>query len=119
VQYVCADAKIIEFDQSFDAIVSFETIEHVDFDEALLSKFYQMLSPGGTFICSTPNQDVMPFDKEKFKYHIKHYTLKEISILIIQCGFSIVGTYTQKNPQYGLVEAGDDGCFTILVCQKS
>jgi predicted SAM-dependent methyltransferase len=119
VQYVCADAKILEFDQSFDAIVSFETIEHVDFDEALLSKFYQMLSPGGTFICSTPNQDVMPFDKEKFKYHIKHYTLKEISILIIQCGFSIVGTYTQKNPQYGLVEAGDDGCFTILVCQKS
>jgi predicted SAM-dependent methyltransferase len=119
VQYFCADAKTIEFDQSFDAIVSFETIEHVDFDEALLSKFYQMLSPGGTFICSTPNQDVMPFDKEKFKYHIKHYTLKEISILIIQCGFSIVGTYTQKKPQYGLVEAGDDGCFTILVCQKS
>jgi 2-polyprenyl-3-methyl-5-hydroxy-6-metoxy-1,4-benzoquinol methylase len=118
VEHICADAKELKFNQNFDAIVSFETIEHIDFDRLLLTKFYQLLSPGGIFICSTPNQDVMPFDKEKFKYHVKHYTPSEISHLITDCGFLIVGTYTQKDPRYGQVEPGDDGCFTIMVCQK-
>lgn len=119
VEHLCADAREIEFKQHFDAIVSFETIEHIDFDKQLLTKFYQLLAPGGTFICSTPNQDVMPFVKEKFKYHIRHYTPSEIAQIITECGFSIVGTYTQKDPRYGQVEAGDDGCFTIMVCKKT
>jgi 2-polyprenyl-3-methyl-5-hydroxy-6-metoxy-1,4-benzoquinol methylase len=118
IQHICADARSLEFDHSFDAIVSFETIEHIDFDEQLINKFYQLLSPGGTFICSTPNQDVMPFDKEKFKYHVRHYTVSEIGDLITRCGFSIVTTHTQKDPRYGQVEPGTDGCFTILVCEK-
>jgi predicted SAM-dependent methyltransferase len=119
VTHICADAKELKINQKFDAIVSFETIEHVNFDRLLVTKFYQLLSPGGTFICSTPNQDVMPFDEAKFKYHIKHYTLTEISQLVTDCGFAIVDSFTQKNPRYGLVERGDDGCFTILVCQKT
>ena len=46
IEHVCADARELEFKQNFDAIVSFETIEHIDFDKLLLSKFYQLLSPG-------------------------------------------------------------------------
>ena len=118
VSYVCADARDVSFFQEFAAIVSFETIEHVAFDRELLRKFYQMLSPGGTFICSTPNQNIMPFDKDKFKFHIKHYTVNEISQLAINCGFRILETYTQIDPKNGDIVLGKNGCFTILVCEK-
>ncbi len=40
---------------SVDVVVSFETIEHVDDDQALLQEFARLLVPGGLLVCSTPN----------------------------------------------------------------
>jgi 2-polyprenyl-3-methyl-5-hydroxy-6-metoxy-1,4-benzoquinol methylase len=50
--------------ESLDAIVSFETLEHVPDDNALLAEFHRILRPGGLLICSTPNEwplEVAPF----------------------------------------------------------
>lgn len=115
----CEDAKLLSLaPDSQDAIVSFETIEHVDFDLALLTTFHRLLKSGGTFICSTPNQDVMPFDKEKFKFHIKHYTNQELTRLLTEAGFSDIQLYAQHDRVAGKVVMGDDGCFTIAVARK-
>ena len=38
----------------FDTIISFETIEHVEDEEAFLANIYELLKPGGTLILSTP-----------------------------------------------------------------
>jgi hypothetical protein len=45
-------------DASVDAIVSFETIEHVDADDqaAMLAQFARVLAPGGLLILSSPNK---------------------------------------------------------------
>jgi 2-polyprenyl-3-methyl-5-hydroxy-6-metoxy-1,4-benzoquinol methylase len=117
--YICQNAQTLSLnDNSFDAIVSFETIEHVDFDRELITRFYQLLKNGGLFICSTPNEDVMPFDKDKFKFHVRHYRVSEIVDTVKKCGFSIENTFTQKDPQKGEIVQGKDGCFTLLVCRK-
>jgi SAM-dependent methyltransferase len=42
-------------DETFDTIVSFETIEHVDDREAFLREVARVLRPTGTFVVSTPN----------------------------------------------------------------
>lgn len=42
-------------DEAFDAVVSFETIEHVHNGERFLSEMRRVLKPEGIFICSTPN----------------------------------------------------------------
>jgi 2-polyprenyl-3-methyl-5-hydroxy-6-metoxy-1,4-benzoquinol methylase len=118
LSYECVDARKLRTSQQYDAIVSFETIEHVEFDRELLNTFYTLLKFVGTFICSTPNEDVMPFDKEKFRFHIKHYTVAEMSTMIEKSGFKIKQVLTQKDPRSEEVEAGTDGCFTIMVCQK-
>ncbi|MBO8157336.1 MAG: class I SAM-dependent methyltransferase [Bacillaceae bacterium] len=39
---------------TFDVIVSFETIEHIEEEEKLLSNYYNLLKDGGTLIVSTP-----------------------------------------------------------------
>ena len=46
----------LDYDNVFDTIVSFETIEHFQEDEIpdLLSRFGRALKPGGIFIVSTP-----------------------------------------------------------------
>ena len=117
--FICEDAKKCDFSvSSYDAVVSFETIEHVTFDQELLAIFYRALKNGGTFICSTPNQDVMPFYPDKFRFHNKHYTNAELLELMISVGFNNIELFTQMDPTSGPVIAGDNGCFTIAVARK-
>lgn len=44
--------------QSFDVIVSFETIEHVDEPERMIAELKRALKPGGLLAISTPNKGV-------------------------------------------------------------
>ncbi|GAA0366817.1 hypothetical protein GCM10009092_33950 [Bowmanella denitrificans] len=118
IQYICADALNVELNDKFDVIVSFETIEHVHFDLALLKRFYTFMKPGGRLICSTPNQDVMPFDPDKYSFHVKHYTKREISQLLDYAGFENIQFYTQYDSVNGVVKEGDDGSFFILTAEK-
>ncbi|MFV9505990.1 MAG: class I SAM-dependent methyltransferase [Oscillochloridaceae bacterium umkhey_bin13] len=43
-------------DRSFDAVVSFETIEHVSNPSSFVAEVARVLKIGGIFICSTPNK---------------------------------------------------------------
>src|SRR5262249_10368600 len=45
-------------DHAYDVFFSFETIEHIADDLALLREAARVLKPGGTFVCSTPNRAV-------------------------------------------------------------
>ncbi|MEP2654084.1 MAG: class I SAM-dependent methyltransferase [Paraglaciecola sp.] len=118
-KFICEDAKKCNFPlNSFDAIISFETIEHVAFDQELLTIFNRALKPGGCFICSTPNEDVMPFDPKKFRFHEKHYTNSELLSLLNDTGFVDVELFTQHDPGFGTVVVGTDGCFTIAKAIK-
>jgi SAM-dependent methyltransferase len=42
-------------DASFDAVCSFETIEHLTDPGRLVAEAARVLRPGGVFVCSTPN----------------------------------------------------------------
>lgn len=39
---------------TFDTILSFETIEHVEDDQLFMENMYKLLNPGGTLVLSTP-----------------------------------------------------------------
>lgn len=55
-RFVAADGLRLPFaDDSFDAVVSFETLEHVTDGKAFLEELRRVLRPGGTLVCSTPN----------------------------------------------------------------
>lgn len=117
--FICEDAIKCDLQiASFDAVVSFETIEHVSFDKELLAIFYRSLKKGGTLICSTPNQDVMPFDSDKFRFHEKHYTNDELVELLTEAGFVKIELFAQHDPVAGKVVTGTDGHFTIATAVK-
>ena len=89
--FVIADALHVPFkDESFDAVVSFETIEHVHDGHNFLSEVFRVLKPGGTFIGSTPNILYTAHPP----YHVKEYGPEEFYRLV-QDWFSQVERYGQ------------------------
>ncbi len=70
VQFETGDALALPFeDSAFDAIVSFETVEHVDDGQAFLDEMKRLLVPGGSLIISTPNIRYTSHPA----YHLKEY----------------------------------------------
>jgi len=67
----------------FDAVVSFETLEHVVNQENMLSEFKRVLKPKGLLIISTPDREIIT-DKAGTinKFHIKELSKKEFLLLL-------------------------------------
>ena len=76
---VCLDVRHIPFvDGSFDAVVSFETIEHIVEGRQFLEEIRRVLRPGGVFIGSTPN---ISYTAHPW-YHVKEYEPEEYYSLV-------------------------------------
>lgn len=108
-KYICADA--LEVKGNWDAIVTFETLEHLDRPEILLANL-----KGKGLVASVPNEEVMPFRAEHFAGdaypHRRHYTPKEFDELLESTGHKVLRRYSQKDKR-GEIEEGTDGMFLI------
>jgi ubiquinone/menaquinone biosynthesis C-methylase UbiE len=68
---------------TFDVVVSFETIEHLADPETLLAEISRVLKPGGVCVCSSPNRDFLPSSgvKELNPFHISEMSYAEFNHL--------------------------------------
>lgn len=73
---------------SIDLFVSFETIEHIKDDGGFLKEVARVLTPGGNFLCSTPNRSVtmpgklitaLPWNP----FHVREYNKDELTKLLL------------------------------------
>ncbi len=60
-------------------IISIETIEHVVEPRELLTKFREWAP---ALVATVPNEDVIPFDPELYRFHHRHYTPTEFEALL-------------------------------------
>jgi SAM-dependent methyltransferase len=68
---------------SFDAVVCFEAIEHIDDHAALLSEVKRLLRKDGLLIISTPNKLVyQDHSKEDNPFHLRELTFEEFRVLL-------------------------------------
>ncbi|MDC0408587.1 class I SAM-dependent methyltransferase [Flavobacteriaceae bacterium] len=127
-EFIHSSAENLPFKtESFDAIISFETLEHVIDDSKLINEFNRILKPNGLLIISTPNQ--WPLSIAKF--HTKEYDLQEFQN-ILRTKFEIRKMYNQNSGDVkrkynhmqpkGIVETTSENkslaeCF-LAICEK-
>ena len=70
---------------SLDAVVSFETIEHVPNPKKFVEEAFRVLKPEGLFIVSTPNKDVYLKGQAINPFHCSELTKSEFVSLLTPC----------------------------------
>lgn len=77
VRLEVGDVRRLDFpDDSFDLVVCFETIEHVEEAERVLDEFRRVLTDDGLLIVSTPNRNV---SVKGNPYHVHEFTPEELA----------------------------------------
>jgi len=81
--------------ESIDAIVSFETLEHVENQENMLSEFKRVLKPGGMLFVSSPDREILSEKAgDNNKFHIHELSKKEF-VNLLQKYFKLEELYGQ------------------------
>jgi 2-polyprenyl-3-methyl-5-hydroxy-6-metoxy-1,4-benzoquinol methylase/spore coat polysaccharide biosynthesis protein SpsF (cytidylyltransferase family) len=100
---------------AFDAVLSMETVEHVDNEDRFVAELRRVLKPGGVLVLSTPqnSQGHIPITY----MHEREYSLEQITALVGKY-FRIEETIGLKQ---GLVTVPGDGRGqnTVIVARKA
>lgn len=108
-QFIISDGRSIPVPKnSVDIAYSHQLMEHLHPDDALaqLQNIYKALTPGGIYICITPNRLSGPHDISKYfdevatGFHLKEYTVTELYKLFRQVGFSKVSWFKSKESMH-------------------
>lgn len=87
--------------ESVTLAYSYQLMEHLHPDDAQaqLESLYRVLKPGGKYVCVTPNRLSGPhdiscyFDDVATGFHLKEYTVTELSDLFLAVGFGKISFY--------------------------
>ncbi len=91
--------QLTQLGQTFDVVVSFETIEHLREPARFIAEVRRVLRPGGLFICSTPNRDFAgKEEKNANPYHLSEMTFAEFSAAFAE-HFRIEEQYHQSHSE--------------------
>ncbi len=75
LEFRVADCAALPFaDASFDAVVSFETLEHIAAQEAFLDELKRVLRPGGLVVLSCPNKAEYSDKRD----HVNEFHVREL-----------------------------------------
>jgi len=110
LRYVQGDCTQLDLaDNSFDLVVSVETLEHVAAQEAMVAGFARVLADDGVFIVSSPDKrtysDVTGFRNE---FHVRELYRDEL-LALLAAHFPEVRLYGQKLLFQSAIWALDDG----------
>lgn len=103
VSFKTADVQNLPYkDNSFDAVVCFDLIEHVKSPSKALKEIRRVLKPGGVFHVFLPTEgNIFTLEglliklgwkaKEIYGGHPHHFTIKQAFTLVKDTGFSVTG----------------------------
>ncbi|WEK40934.1 MAG: methyltransferase domain-containing protein [Candidatus Brevundimonas colombiensis] len=97
LEYQVGDAHAIPFgDQTFDAVVSFETIEHIEHPQSLLKEIKRVLKKGGFAVISSPNKSIYNRGlKEPNRFHLSEMEIGEFTSTL-ESHFAHVAVFGQR-----------------------
>lgn len=105
---IANDARIPLPDESVDLVYSNQLMEHIHVDDVFLQlkEIYRILKPGGRYVCITPNRVSGPwdisyyFDDVACGFHLKEYSIYELTTLFRRVGLSRFRSYAGARGRY-------------------
>lgn len=96
---------------SFDAVVSFETLEHLDHPELALNEFSRILKPGGVLVGS------IPLNHPDTVFHRRIYRFSDVANLIGGSPFTLRTVVHQRGASFAPVDdvADDEGGTLVFL----
>jgi len=96
-------ARLPLADASVDLAVSFETLEHIDAQEAFLDELARVLAPGGVLVLSCPNK-LEYSDRRSYRneFHVKELYREELEALVAP-RFPERAWYGQRQTFYSVI----------------
>ena len=67
---------------SFDFVITFQVIEHIQRDDIFLQEISRVLKSGGKLIVTTPNKKM---SLTRNPWHVREYTVQELEKLLLTC----------------------------------
>jgi 2-polyprenyl-3-methyl-5-hydroxy-6-metoxy-1,4-benzoquinol methylase len=85
VTFLCANAEEFTWPESFDVVISFETMEHLHQPAQFLGRLHNLLVPGGCLLLSVPLGETSHFDP----YHLHAFSQNDVMMLLENAGFKV------------------------------
>jgi SAM-dependent methyltransferase len=83
LDFVCASVSSLPFAGTFDLVVCFETLEHIEEHEALVGEARRVLAPDGLFVVSTPDKNAYSDEPHHDNpYHVRELYFDEFRDLL-------------------------------------
>jgi SAM-dependent methyltransferase len=79
-------------DNTYDYVIAFQLIEHIEDDHFFLREVERVLKPGGTFIMTTPSRTM---SLTRNPWHVREYTGDELAGIVAKYFYSVekLGVY--------------------------
>ena len=92
----CHTLAVAKRKGQYNAVISFETLEHLPKPAEFLKNCFEAMDKGATLIISTPNQLVSSPDELNWEFHEKEYTPQELYDILQLTGFRNIEIYGQQ-----------------------
>jgi SAM-dependent methyltransferase len=96
IRFAAQDFFALE--ESFDLVVAFEVLEHYREDNACLSKWFELLNPGGTLLISVPAHMRHWTSNDARAGHARRYEKADLSRKLLGQGFQIINCWCYGYP---------------------
>lgn len=83
------DIHVVD-DESVDYIYTFNVLEHIEDDEAIVKELFRVLKPGGTILVYVPAFQMLYSAMDKKVGHYRRYRLNGLKRILVNAGFEVV-----------------------------
>ncbi|MBS0546242.1 MAG: class I SAM-dependent methyltransferase [Proteobacteria bacterium] len=84
------DAKNLPFRETFDLITTFDVLEHIDDDRAVLAETLRALKPGGGVLHFVPQHPAFYSPADRDSRHFRRYGRTELQSKLEEAGFKVI-----------------------------